>query len=523
MSGSRRETAGETDWTRDDLALLAARGIDPAEASRQLALLREPPARLVIERPCAVGDGIERPGAERRAELAARHGPAAAAGRWMRFVPASGAATRMFSALLAARAAGRTTRAALEHAAGAGDTDARSALETFVGLERFAFRAALEAVLLARGETLERCLETGDAGTVFDAMLDDAGLGLASRPKGLLPFHHDGNRARTPFEEQLREAATLGGDTQAVSRTHFTVSPESQTAFERMLDELRPWIETTLAIRLETRFSTQEPSTDTIAIADDGTPFRADGRLLLRPAGHGALIDNLARTGGDLVAIKNIDNVQPESHRGPAIEWARVLTGRLLELEERVHGLLARLEDPLDAKAPTDALAFATAESFARSPESGDGARAHARRLLHRPIRVCGMVPNTGEPGGGPFWVLDRDGHSARQIVESAELDPDRPDQRECFARGTHFNPVFLVCALRDHHGRPYPLAEYVDPTAILLARKSSGGRGLLALERPGLWNGAMAGWLTVFVEVPVEVFTPVKSVNDLLRPEHRD
>ncbi|HUK62098.1 MAG TPA: DUF4301 family protein, partial [Dongiaceae bacterium] len=508
----------------DDLATLATRGITPAEASRQLALLRDPPARLVIERPCAVGDGIERLDPGRRAELAARHDPAAAAGRWMRFVPASGAATRMFGALLASRAGGWATRAALEQAAAGGDADARSALETLLGIDRFAFRTALAAALAARGDTLDRCRESGDARAVFDTLLDDSGLGLASRPKGLLPFHHDGTRARTAFEEQLREAAALGGDARGISRTHFTVSQEHRGGFERTLGELRPWLETTLATRLETGFSVQEPATDTLALADDATPFRTGGRLLLRPAGHGALIDNLARTGGDLVAIKNIDNVQTESRRGPAIEWARVLTGRLLELEEQVHALLARLDDPADPAAPDDALAFAAAGSFA--PEGSvsgaePDARARARRLLHRPMRVCGMVPNTGEPGGGPFWVRSPGGLT-RQIVESAELDPARPDQRDCFARGTHFNPVFLVCGLRDHRGRPYPLADFVDPSAIILTRKNSGGRGLLALERPGLWNGAMARWLTVFVEIPVEVFTPVKGLNDLLRPEHQ-
>jgi Domain of unknown function (DUF4301) len=523
MSASpRRTTASE--WSRDDLATLAQRGIAPAEASRQMGLLREPPARLVIERPCAIGDGIERLPPERRAELETRHATAAGTGRWMRFVPASGAASRMFSALLASRAAGRDTRVALAQAAG-GDSEARSALETFDGLDRFAFREALAAALASRGDTLERCIETGDARAVFDTLLDPAGLGYASRPKGLLPFHRDRGRARTAFEEQLREAALLGGDSAGISRAHFTVSVEHRGGFERMLAELRPWLETTLGTRLESGFSVQEPSTDTLAIADDGEPFRVDGRLLLRPAGHGALIDNLARTGGDLVAIKNIDNVQTETRRGPAIEWARVLTGRLLEIEERVHGLLQRLEDPADTGAPDEALALADAESIVfESPGSRGMAdpRARARFLLHRPLRVCGMVPNTGEPGGGPFWVRGVDGSLTRQIVESAELDPERDDQGECFARGTHFNPVFLVCGLRDHRGRPYPLADFVDPSAIILTRKSAGGRGLRALERPGLWNGAMARWLTVFVEVPVEVFTPVKGVNDLLRPEHQ-
>ncbi|MFI5371735.1 MAG: DUF4301 family protein [Candidatus Eisenbacteria bacterium] len=507
--------------TTGDLEWLASRGIGAVEAWRQLALLREPPARLEIDRPCTVGDGIERLDAARRATLATAHDEAAAAGRWMRFVPASGAATRMFGALLAVRSRDGPTRDSLERGAAGGDPDARSALATLEGIERFAFRDALDAALVKRGLSLATCRARGDARTLFDTLLEPSGLGYASRPKGMLAFHRDDAGARTAFEEQLREAITLGRAVDGVTRAHFTVSPEHRALFERALVELRPSLER-MAPRLDVGFSGQEPATDTLALGDDGAPVRAGGRLLLRPAGHGALIDNLGAIGGDLVSIKNVDNVQPEIHRAASIEWARVLTGRLLELERRVHGLLLRLEDPRDAEAPAEAIAFVTTEFGGVAGVPLEGGRAHVWALLHRPLRVCGMVPNTGEPGGGPFWVRDRRDGITRQIVESAEVDLTRPVSRTRFASGTHFNPVYLVCGLRDHRGTPYPLAEYVDPAAVILTRKSANGRGLLALERPGLWNGAMARWLTVFVEVPLEVFTPVKEVNDLLRPEHQ-
>jgi len=511
--------------TAADLAELAARGIAPAEAERQLALLADPPERLHIERPCTVGDGIERIAPGRHEVLAAAHDRAALAGRWTRFVPASGAATRMFQSLLAVRAGESPTRASLERAAAGGSPDARATLETLDGLERFAFHDALEAALARQGASIASCRAAGDVRTVLDTLLDAGGFELAACPKGLLAFHRDGGTPRTAFEEQLREALVLGRDAGGRSRTHFTVSPEHEAGFTTLLERLRPALEGDAGLWLDNAFSCQKPSTDTVALGDDGEPFRIDGRLLFRPAGHGALIENLADLGSDLVSIKNIDNVQPVSRRGPTLRWARVLGGRLLELESRLHAWLERLDDTSDASAPAEAMRFVT-ETFGDAPggEAGAGsdARAAARARLHRPLRVCGMVPNTGEPGGGPFWVRGRGGALTRQIVESAEIDPGRPGQREVFERGTHFNPVFLVCALRDHRGAPYPLADSIDPDAVIVTRKSAGGRPLRALERPGLWNGAMARWLTVFVEVPAEVFTPVKTLNDLLRPEHQ-
>jgi hypothetical protein len=399
------------DLTDDDLHQLAARGISRTEAERQLAVLRGPAPFVQLERACTVGDGIERWDDAEVARLAAIDTPLSA------FIPASGAATRMFKDL----------------AAWDGQS-ASPAVEKFLaGRDRFAFELPRD---LPPHELVRAVVER-----------------YANLPKGLLPFHAGG---LTPFHEHLVEAEAMG-----LRGVHFTVSPEHEAGFRALAE----------TARLPVGFSTQAPSTDTLAIDGEGRPFRDErGRLLLRPAGHGALIGNLEASGGDLVVLKNIDNVAAAAWKGPTYLFTRALAGRLAEL-----------------------------------PASD------------RPRRVCGMVPNTGEPGGGPFWVQGK-----RQIVESAQVDLSDPEQKRRFTESTHFNPVFLVCALRDAAGRPYPLADFVDPSAAIVTRKSSGGRELVALERPGLWNGAMAGWDTLFVEVPLAVFNPVKTVNDLLRREHQ-
>jgi hypothetical protein len=268
-------------------------------------------------------------------------------------------------------------------------------------------------------------------------------------------------------------------------------------------------------------FSTQHPSSDTLAARPEGGPFRdADSRLVFRPSGHGALLRNLAESGADVAFLKNIDNVCVERLREPTRRWSRALVALAAELSARAHALLARLDDSADAQAPAAAAAYLGESLGVAAPARAT--RAELAELLDRPLRVCGMVANTGEPGGGPFWVRGDDGRVTRQIVELAQVDPRSPAQQEILARATHFNPVFLACALRDRHGRTHDLERFVDPQAAIVTRKSHGESELLALERPGLWNGAMAGWHTLFVEVPLAVFTPVKTVLDLLRPEHQ-
>lgn len=505
-----------------DRADLAALGISEEEVARQLRLFAGPPPAAVLDRPCTVGDGITVLGdAERRAALRAYDG-AAAAGRLVKFVPASGAATRMFQALLAARQAGAVTRVALRARAAAGDGDSREVLTFADNLSRFAFAAALAGVLAGRGQDLDALARRGEVGAIIDALLDADGLNYAALPKSLLLFHRYPDGSRTAFEEHVLEAAAYARSAAGAVQMHFTVSPEHDAACRTLLERVRERWEARGAMRLAVGFSHQKRSTDTVAVDLDDRPSRdARGRLVFRPGGHGALIENLNDLRGDIVFIKTIDNIQPEHLRRPALEWLRVLTGHLVAVQDALVAHRAALADDLPhAEQIAAARHFArTALGAAVGPDAGAAAVTAA---LDRPVRVCGMVRNSGEPGGGPFWVRGADGHCRRQIVEAAQVDRSNDAQWATFAAATHFNPVFLACAVRDWRGRPFDLHEFVDQSAVFVARKSKDGRGLKALERPGLWNGAMAYWHTLFVELPDVTFTPVKTVNDLLRPSHQ-
>jgi hypothetical protein len=417
-----------------DRAAITAHGLTEAEVARQLALFGDPPAPQRLARAATAGDGVLRLAEGEHAELLALAGEAANAGRLTKFVPASGAASRMFAFL------------------GAGGEETAERKRFSESRAAFAFGGS------------------GDLGA------------LAATPKGLLPFHNYPDGPRTPFEEHLHEAAGTVLDAGGRCRVHFTVSPEHRKAFEDELAEIRPRVTRATGARFSVSFSEQSPATDTIAGGADGGPFRtASGALLFRPGGHGALLKNLgdvARAGGDIVLVKNIDNVVPDARRGPTLLWKRLLAGLLVKLE-----------------------------------------RASRRE---RPIRVCGVVRNEGEPGGGPFWVAGPRGESL-QIVESAQVDLADPARASIWKTATHFNPVDLACSLRNAAGDPFDLGRFVDENAVFIAEKTHDGKPLKALERPGLWNGAMAFWETVFVEVPKETFAPVKTVLDLLRPEHRN
>jgi hypothetical protein len=477
-------------------AQLRERGISEDEANRQLALIAAPVAHAEIVRPCRLEDGIETIPVERQDALILLHEEAARQGRCSKFVPASGAATRMFQEVLT----GRGVAALLE------------------GMERFAFVDDVRAELAFRGYDLDVLRGAGSAAEIVDAMLGADGLGYATIPKGLIPFHRYANGTRTAFEEHLVEAAGYVRDAQRVCRMHFTVSPEHLHAFRLLTERAAPAYEQSVFARFELSFSVQRASTDTVAGKPSGGPFMADdGRLVLRPSGHGALLDNLGELGGDIVFIKNIDNVQTDANRADTLRWKQILGGRLVELQREVFLHVARLRSR-----PVSPVFAAEASEFVRKALGVEAQDDALLRVLERPLRVCGVVRNTGEPGGGPFWVRGRDRRITRQIVEPQQVDERLEPQRVAWREATHFNPVDLVCGVLDVSGAAFDLRAFVDPRAGIIAKKSHQGRDLLALERPGLWNGAMAEWITVFVEVPISTFTPVKTVTDLLRPEHQ-
>lgn len=464
-------------------------GLTPAALETQLKNFREGFPFLPVTRAASCGDGIRVLDAAGIEQAAARYDRAKESLRVVKFVPASGAATRMFKDLFEFVREGRRTAVVGE---------------LLANRRRFAFWPELRTIVGDDADELR---------TVENIVAE--GLRYGETPKGLVSFHRYGDEVRKAVEEHLVEGAqyaAAGGEV----KIHFTVSPEHLTRFEALLAEKIPGYESRFGVKYRISFSVQDPSTDTLAVNPDCTPFRrADGRLLFRPAGHGALIGNLGKIDADIVFVKNIDNVTTDARRGDTVLYKKALAGVLLALQERIFEYLMALEVPGAELEPI--AAFIENELCVKLPK--DYGTALLRQVLDRPIRVCGMVRNEGEPGGSPFWVTGADGLETLQIAESNQIAPEK---RELMRLATHFNPVDLVCSFRTSKGGRFDLQEFVDPATGFISRKSDGGRELLAQELPGLWNGAMARWNTVFVEVPITTFSPVKVVTDLLRPEHQ-
>ena len=480
-------------FTEQDIEQIGAHGLCVADAERQMLRFREGFPYLDICRAAVAGDGIlqvdgaaaERYGAVYR-ELRPQR-------KVVKFVPASGAATRMFKALFEFLNDGVRSR----------EVD-----ELLAGLDRFAFAE--------RGSR--------DPRTVVSNILTE-GLGYGTLPKALILFHRYPDRNRTAFEEHLAEGALYAAGAGSEVCIHFTVSAEHREQFERLAAETVPFYEARFGVKYRIGYSCQKPSTDTLAVNPDDTPLRdGQGRLLFRPAGHGALIENLNEIDADLVFIKTVDNVAPDRLKSDTVIYKEMLAGLLLDLQRQAFGYLRRL-DAGERVSAEEMASFVSGRLCRRLPSSFAALEPQRqvgllRELLDRPIRVCGMVKNEGEPGGGPFWVREADGGESLQIAESSQI---APQQKGLMTAATHFNPVDLVCGVRDYLGRKFDLTRYVDPQTGFISSKSQQGRPLKALELPGLWNGAMARWNTVFVEVPISTFSPVKVVGDLLRPQHRN
>jgi len=376
--------------------------------------------------------------------------------------------------------------------------------------------------------TLDTLLATGQYQELFSYLLTPRGLNYANLPKGLIQFHRYADHTRTPFEEHLVEAASYTQDAAQIARVHFTVSPEHQTVIAAYIRQRLPRYEQN-GCSYDITYSVQKPSTDTIAVDHDNRPFRdVNGSLVFRPGGHGALLENLNDLKGDIIFVKNIDNVVPDHLKTDTYRYKKALSGYLITLQDELFKHVGRLQQALlDPLALAEAYTFAREKLFLHPSQDLLQANASAQRAfllqkLNRPIRVCGMVRNTGEPGGGPFWVQDQPGAISLQIVESSQVNMKSPEQRAIWQSATHFNPVDLVCGVRDCQGQVFDLHRFSDPATGFISIKSKDGRELRALELPGLWNGAMAEWNTVFVEVPLSTFNPVKTVYDLLRPEHQ-
>ena len=503
--------------TPQDKELLAKKGISEAQIAEQLACFEKGFPYLKLDAAASVEKGILAPATdEQEAYLAAWDAYKNTDKTIVKFVPASGAASRMFKNLfgfLGADYERPTTK--FEQA-------------FFEGIDKYAFYDDLNvACRRMTGKDIPGLMGEGNYKAVVAALLEEAGLNYGALPKGLLKFHKYEEGSRTPLEEHLAEGAMYAAGKSGKVNVHFTVSTEHRELFKVLVAEKAGEFAKRYGVEYNITFSEQKPSTDTIAADMDNQPFRDNGKLLFRPGGHGALIENLNDLDADIIFIKNIDNVVPDRLKEPTVRFKKIIGGVLVSLQTEINRYITMLKS---GKYTIDDLRemiqFLHKKLFVRNEETKhleDAELAlYLLRKLNRPIRVCGMVRNSGEPGGGPFIAYNQDGTTSLQILESSQIDMSNPDAKEQFESGTHFNPVDLVCAVRDNKGEKYDLPKYVDKNTGFISLKSKNGRELKALELPGLWNGAMSDWSTVFVEVPAETFNPVKTVNDLLRPQHQ-
>ncbi len=503
-------------FTTDDLKQISRKGMSEQQVEHQLQQFETGFPFLKLEAAASVGHGILAPDemAQKRFseawEAYQREGKCV-----VKFVPASGAASRMFKDIFAfVDAPYDVPTTAFEQ-------------QFFDHIEQFAFHDALDAACLKNtGKTIRQLMADGQYKVVAEQMLSAEGLNYGQLPKGMLLFHNYPEGARTPMEEHLVEAA-LYAATNGEAHVHFTVSHEHMDYFKQRVAEKADGFAKKYGVRYDISFSEQKPSTDTIAANPDGTPFRQqDGSLLFRPGGHGALIENLNEIGADVIFVKNIDNVVPDRLKAETVQWKQVIAGVLVTLQQRAFGYLRLLDTGSYNHAQIEEIIrFVQQDLCCRKKDIKELEDAdlvvYLRKKLNRPMRVCGVVKNVGEPGGGPFLTYNADGTVSLQILESSQIDKHNAAYVEMFTQGTHFNPVDLVCAVKDYQGKPFHLPDFVDPTTGFISQKSKDGRPLQALELPGLWNGAMSDWNTVFVEVPLGTFNPVKTVNDLLRSQH--
>ncbi len=476
-------------FTKEDLQQIEQHGLTQAQVEQQIENFRQGFPYLKIVRAAAAGDGVLVLDPESIAAAEKRYDEAATQLRVVKFVPASGAATRMFKELF-------------EYV---NDDKRTEGIDRLLdNIEKFAFWPELSAYVMPDSPDEE----------IVESIVK-SGLCYGSKPKGLVTFHSYPEGNRKAVEEHLVEGALYARSGDEVY-IHFTVSAEHMGGFWDVLGATQPYYEERFGVKYNISFSVQKPSTDTIAVNPDNTPFRTDeGKLLFRPAGHGALIENLNDIDADVIFVKNIDNVTTDERRGDTVKYKKALAGVMLELQDQAFEYLKVLEV---GGADLEPIAeFVEQKLCVKLPE--DYNTELLKAVLNRPIRVCGVVRNQGEPGGGPFWVDGGDGTESWQIAESSQ---NAPEDMQLMRSATHFNPVDLVCGVKDSRGNKFDLTQYTDPSTGFISSKSSGGRELRAQELPGLWNGAMAKWNTVLVEVPITTFSPVKVVQDLLREEHQ-
>ncbi|HXK50033.1 MAG TPA: DUF4301 family protein [Clostridiales bacterium] len=493
-------------FTDPEIEQLNGRGIIEYAAYEQLNILSEGAPYADITAPAVIGNGINIISEQEKIDYMELYKTARLDSRIMKFVPASGAATRMFNDLIKA------------HQGEMND----EALKSLENLKDFAFYEDLEKLFLFRNLDIDKLIENRNWKEIIDHLLYEKGLNYADRPKALIKFTKYDGYTRTALEEQIYEAISIFTDKDNKVRIHFTLSEKYIPLVNDLINDFR---ENLRGITLDIDFSVQKPSTDTLAVyADDNNPVKnADGELIFRPGGHGALIENLNDLDADLVVVKNIDNVLNKEYRTESEEYTKLLTGYLINIENKVKSFLNGID--ILSQDSIEEIKFLSKKYFYIDLEKQLGYLNNIEKndflfnFLNRPIRVCGMIRNTGEPGGGPFFVKTEKGISL-QVVESSQIDMNDPAKKSIFERSTHFNPVLIACSLRDYRNERFDLKKFVDKNSYFIANKTFNGKKIKALELPGLWNGAMSDWITAFVEIPLETFCPAKTVNDLLKKE---
>ena len=445
----------------------------------------------------------------------------------IKFVPASGAASRMFKALFEFRSAYINSN----FNPGLLKNDAYKQVSIFFSnIKKFAFYGDLMNVLQDDDENIEQLVRQNKLCVILDALFNASGLNYGALPKGLLKFHAYKKNSRTAVEEHMVEGAMYAKNADGTVKIHFTVSPEHQSLFQKVTDKVKGKYESDYNVKYDISYSVQKPSTDTIAVNIKNEPFRTkDGTIIFRPGGHGALIENLDEIDADIILMKNIDNVVPDDKKDYSVKYKKILAGVLLEYQEKIFNYLNLLKSPSTVQnSLADEIIGFIKNELCILPDSRkinsdvQETLKYLIKILNRPIRVCGMVKNEGEPGGGPFWVRNMNGDVSLQVIEKSQIDSHNYEQNAILNSSTHFNPVDIVCGIKDYKGNKFELHQFIDPDTGFISKKTKDGRPLRALELPGLWNGAMSDWNTIFIEVPLSTFNPVKTVNDLLRSEHQ-
>ena len=513
-------------FNEKDIKFIESKGLTMKDIEGQIENFRRGFPFIRLAMPATIGKGILAFPDHEADELSTYFKEHARDYEIVKFVPASGAASRMFKELLNFREHFDTSKVS---EAELKDDRFDSPANFFKNLKKFAFYEDLVNILNERGHQVDKLISEKRYDVILDAFLGSTGMNYAGLPKGLLLFHYYPDGSRLALEEHLVESIHYGRGKSSTLNIHLTVSPEHRALFEDAVEKRKVKYEAIAGHSFSVTFSKQKPSTDTLAVGHENTPFREeDGSLLFRPGGHGALIENLNDLDAELIFIKNIDNVVPDRLKEETYRYKQVLGGLLIRLQEKAFEYLDLLEGGnLSREELQSARTFAEEELNIFIPPAYQGYDDMEKvdflfNALNRPMRVCGMVRNEGEPGGGPFWVRNDRDELSLQIVESSQIDFNDAEQKEIVQGSTHFNPVDLVCAVRNFRGDPFNLLEFIDPATGFITSKSKDGKELKAQELPGLWNGAMADWISVFVEVPLITFNPVKTINDLLRPQHQ-